>query len=276
MKTKIGKFFVGRDSKVTVLLIFSLFIFVGLGCRGGSSDSKPIPAAYLGDWEGQDGSTLSIRADGKGDYRAGSTKVEGGTAEVDETAKTVSVTFFGIGKTLKIDQPPAGDQMKLDGVMYRRKGGFSTTTTGQDTASTSSTPFSSSGDTSSGDAPSKSEVEALVKESMADFADALEQGDFTDFHANSSKDFQSTFTPEQLKTTFQTYLNNKNIVLPVLNSVPNTSATFTDGPRIRTENGLKIVVANGSFPTKQRTTKFETDYIWRNGEWKLLKFKINM
>lgn len=276
MKTKIGKFFVGRDSKVTVLLIFSLIIFVGLGCRGGNSDSKPIPAAYLGDWEGQDGSTLSIRADGKGDYRAGSTKVEGGTAEVDETAKTVSVTFFGIGKTLKIDQPPSGDQMKLDGVMYRRKGGFSTTTTGQDTASTSSTPFSSSGDTSSGDAPSKGEVEALVKESMADFANALEQGDFTDFHANSSKDFQSTFTPEQLKTTFQTYLNNKNIVLPVLNSVDGTTATFTDGPRIRTENGLKIVVANGSFPTKQRTTKFETDYIWRNGEWKLLKFKINM
>jgi hypothetical protein len=276
MNTKIGKFLFGRDSKVTILLIFSLFVFVGLGCRGGrSSDAKPIPPAYLGDWEGQDGSTLSIRADGKGDYRSGGTKVEGGNAEVDEAAKTVSVTLFGFGKTLKIDQPPTGDQMSLDGIVYRRKGGF-TTTTERDTASTSNTPFSSGSNTSSGDVPSKSEMEALVKESMADFADAIEQGDFTAFHANSSRDFQSTFTPEQLKTTFQTYLNNKNIVLPVLNSVDNTSATFTDGPRLRTENGLKIVVANGSFPTKQRTTRFETDYIWRDGEWKLLKFKVNM
>jgi len=39
----------------------------------------------------------------------------------------LSVTFFGIGPTLKIDSPPSGDEMKLGGVVYRR-GGFSTLT----------------------------------------------------------------------------------------------------------------------------------------------------
>lgn len=290
MRNQLQNLIFGKNSTTTVLILFAFFAFVGLGCRfGGNAETKPIPSAYLGDWEGQDGTTLSIRADGKGDYRSGNTKLEGATAEIDEAAKTVSVTFLGMGKTLKIDEPPAGDRMKLDGITFRRKGGFSTSTTGDsssDTTSNSSStktiPFPSDNDSASSDAPTnsdaptKSEVESLVKETMAEFATAVRDEDFSEFHANSSQEFQASYTPDYLKTVFQTYLDNKNVVLPVLNSVDNASAAFSEGPIVRQEKGLDILVANGSFPTRPRKAQFETEYKMQDGAWKIMKFKIKM
>lgn len=286
MKKFANRIFRGKDSKITLLLIFSLFIFVGLSCkRGSKTNTKPIPQAFLGDWEGQDGATLSIRADGTGDYHAGSTKVDGGTAEVNEAERTLSVTFFGIGKTMKIDQPPSGDQMKLDGVTFRRKGGFTTSTSTSDSTSNSKSdspfssdtpPLSKTTPSSRGDAPPDSEVESLVKETMTDFADAIEKEDFSDFRTTTSKDFQVSYTAAQLKASFQTFVDKKDQVLPSLNAVDESSVSFTDGPRIRTEKGYKILVANGIFSTRPYPVQFETEYELEKGAWKILKIKVKM
>jgi hypothetical protein len=278
MNNKIRKFFFGGDSKVTVLLILSLFIFVGLACKGRSGDAKPIPAAYLGEWEGQDGTQLSIRADGKGDYRSGGTKVEGGTAEVDEAAKTVSVTFFGIGKTLKIDEPPAGDRMKLDGINFRRKGGFSSSDTASpktNDSTSGNTPFSKNSD-SSDSAPTNSEVDSLVKQTMADFTDAVEREDFTDFHSNGAEAFQSAYTPEQVKTAFQIFIDKKNTFLPSLNSVDETTANFSSPPRVSSQNNVELLTAEGFFPTRPAKVQFTAEYIKEGGSWKMLKFRVRL
>lgn len=279
MRRQLKSLLTGKNSLVNLLLILAVCLGVGLACRGSrDADAKPIPPAYLGDWEGQDGATLSIRADGKGDYRAGSTKVEGGTAEVDEAAKTVSVTFFGIGKTLKIDQPPAGNQMKLDGVVFRRKGGFAVEDSGfennQNTADSKvdkSTPANASKD-----APPVEEVENLVKDSLADFAGAVDAEDFNNFRANTSRDFQATYSADLLKTTFSVFIDKKEAALPSLNDIANQSPSFTDGPRIRTERGAKILVATGSFPSKPYAVQFENEYQLEKGSWKLFKIKVKM
>jgi hypothetical protein len=281
MRNQLQNLFFGKNATATILILFAIFALVGLGCRGGrSGDAKPMPPAYLGDWQGQDGSTLSIRADGKGDYRAGNTKIEGGTAEVDETAKTVSITFFSFGKTLKIDEPPAGDQMRLDGVVYRRSGGFSTNDTGlgttNDTDLTPPTPAQRNNTTRSDDAPSDSETESLIKDTIADFADGVEQEDFTGFHSRTSKDFQATYKPAQLNTTFQIFIQKKDQALPILNTAGGASTSFTNGPRIRTEKGYKILVADGNLSTRPYPVQFETEYVLERGEWKLLKFRVKM
>lgn len=289
MIKKFWEFVSGSDTKVTVLLILSLFLLVGLGCRGiGKSETKLIPPAYLGEWEGQDGSEISLRADGTGDYRAGGTKIEGGTAEVDENAKTISVTFFGMGKTLKIDEPPTGDRMKLEGVAFRRKGGFSTSSierTDQSNAQESNggLPFPAdkeSGSDKSGsggdEEPSKSEVESLVKDSIGNFAEAVEQGDFTDFHSRTSERFQAQFSPAQLEKTFEAFIQKKEQVLPSLNSVGGASADFTKGPEMRGGASDKILTADGTFATRPYPVQFETEYEMENGEWKLRKIRVKM
>jgi hypothetical protein len=111
---------------------------------------------------------------------------------------------------------------------------------------------------------------------MTDFADAVDQGDFADFHRSTSKDFQATYTADQLNTTFKPFIDQKERVLPSFNGVPATSPNYTDGPRIRTEKGYKIMVANGSFPTSPNAVQFETEYELEKGNWKILKIRIKM
>jgi len=276
MRNLMSEFIFGRNARVSAFFVIGIFIFVGLGCFGSGKsggDSKPAPPAYFGEWKGQDGSTVSIRADGKGDYISGGTKVEGGTVEINEAEKTLSITFFGIGPTLKIDNPPTSDEMKLDGVVYRRSGGFSTSTKDSGMTAPKKSTIASDSD---GDLPSDSEVESLVKETLKDFTDGVEEEDFTNFHENSSKDFQVSLTPSQIKTSFGSFIAQKDKVLPILNSVGASSVKFSSPPKIRTEKDYKILTANGEFPTSPNTTKFETEYELEKGDWKILKFKVQL
>ncbi len=135
---------------------------------------------------------------------------------------------------------------------------------------------SSDDDTSSDDVPSDSEVESLVKETTAEFADAVNSGDFSQIHANASSDFQSTYTVEEMTAAFKSYTDKKKIVVPILKKVAASEAEFPTPPTIRTEKGLNILVANGKFPTKPYNVRFDYEYVMRSGDWKLLKLVINI
>ena len=95
-------------------------VFAGIACSGGAADAKPAGPEFVGEWSAKDGSTITIRSDGSADYKSGSTTVSGGKAEVSEQEKTLRISLLGIGPKLKIDKPPANDEMTLDGVVYRK------------------------------------------------------------------------------------------------------------------------------------------------------------
>lgn len=102
----------------TLALVFGLFLSLIIACGGG----KPVPPRYQGNWVGEDGSTLYMNSDGKAGFVIGSKKVEGGGAEVNEDAKTITISLFGISNTWKIDQEPNDKgEMKLSGKIYRKK-----------------------------------------------------------------------------------------------------------------------------------------------------------
>lgn len=121
------------------------------------------------------------------------------------------------------------------------------------------------------DMPSESATQALVKSSLKDFADAVEKGDFKTFRENASKDFQSQFKEEQLKTTFTPFIEKKEVAVPILRSAAGMNAKFSAPPAIREESGNYILVANGNFDTTPAKTRFTNEYVWRDGAWKLLK-----
>jgi len=141
------------------------------------------------------------------------------------------------------------------------------------TSSNSDGPFSKGGDE---DLPSASEQESLVKDTTEDFAKAIDSNDFSTMRENASSDFQSQFSEQQMQDAFKQYVDNKKIVVPVLNNAMTQTPTFSPAPSIRTERGMNILVLSGSFPSKPRVLKFETEYIKRDGEWKLLKYVVNM
>lgn len=280
MKKFVGKLFTGSHAKFNVLLVLCVFTFVGLGCFGSgkSKDAKPIPAAFLGDWTGQDGSTLSIRGDGTGDYRSGSTKIEGGTAEVNEADKTISITFFGIGKTLKIDSPPSGDTMKLDSVTYKKKGGSTvadTSNTPKDKPSnTKSTPSTSSetkANAAKWEVPEDAEMQDMTHTALMDFNDAVAQGDFTDFHSKISKTWQKQTTPEKFNQAFDQFIAKKVDI----SNVADSQAKYTSGPSVEQDLGMKKLIAKGCYDVSPRPVGFTLKWIPEGKEYKLFGIEVD-
>jgi len=105
-------------NKTTLALAFGIFLSLIIACGGGT----PVPPKYQGNWVGEDGSTLYMNADGTAGFKVGSKSVEGGGAELDESAKTLTISLFGISHTWKIDaEPNDRGEMKLDGKIYRKK-----------------------------------------------------------------------------------------------------------------------------------------------------------
>jgi hypothetical protein len=125
-------------------------------------------------------------------------------------------------------------------------------------------------------APSNDVVEGLVKETIAEFADAVNSGDFTELHDSASQDFQSSYTVDEMRTAFKSYIDKKSVVLPILRRVAKTDGKFTNEPSVRKEKGLSILMAEGEFPTKPYKVRFDYEYVMRDGEWKLLKLVINI
>jgi hypothetical protein len=127
-------------------------------------------------WTGQDGSTVTFRNDGSGDYKSGGKSVSGGSFEIDEAAQEIRFTLMGFdaGK-YRIDAPPKGNMMKLDGMEYRRTGGFD--------VSDSETKSS----TTSSEVPTANELRPIAAGTLQDFNQAVRQADFSDFYANVSE-----------------------------------------------------------------------------------------
>ena len=124
--------------------------------------------------------------------------------------------------------------------------------------------------------PSNAAIQSLLKASLLDFENSIRAEDFTILRDNSSEDFKATFTVEQLKSIFQTFLDKKDLILPSLSGVSRTTATFSPAPYVRTEKGYQILVLNGAFPTRPYKVLFENEYELENGKWKLLKIRVRL
>ena len=124
--------------------------------------------------------------------------------------------------------------------------------------------------------PTESEAQALVKSTMSDFADAIDKGDFAAFKANASKEFQSQFTDDQIKTSFQSFITNKAVILPILRDAAKKNATFSPAPTVREEKGYSLLNTKGTIDSEPQAVKVDNDYVYQDGKWKLLKVGVNL
>lgn len=111
----VGK--VNTKAMKNLIFVWLIGLVLVLGCGGGN----PVPVKYQGDWIGENGTTIYMYADGKAGFRSGGKKVEGGAAELDESAKTLTISLFGVSETWKIDKEPNDGEMTLSGTNFRRK-----------------------------------------------------------------------------------------------------------------------------------------------------------
>ncbi len=102
----------------TITVILTILLFLVLACGSG----EPAPVKYQGQWTGSDGSTIYMQNDGRAGFLYKTNTVDGGKAIIDESAKTLTISIYGIGQTWKIDKEPNDDgEMTLDGIVYRKK-----------------------------------------------------------------------------------------------------------------------------------------------------------
>lgn len=124
--------------------------------------------------------------------------------------------------------------------------------------------------------PPDADLQSMVKETTSDFANAIDTEDFSRLYSKASSDFQSTYTVDQAKTAFQSFIDKKDLILPSLKSASSSTPSFSPVPSIRTEKGLNVLMLKGELPSKPYAVKFEYEYVWRDSAWKLLKLVVNV
>jgi hypothetical protein len=118
-------------------------------------------------------------------------------------------------------------------------------------------------------------LQPLVKNTLMDFADAVEKGDFADFHADCSKPFKKQFTAEKMTNEFKVFIDKKDLAVPILRQAP-TKELIMAISKVEKKNGFQILTAAGSIPTSPSITSFDNKYILENGVWRIIEVEVRM
>ncbi len=122
--------------------------------------------------------------------------------------------------------------------------------------------------------PTEAEAQTLVKNTLSEFADAVDKGDFAAFKANTAKEFQSQYTDEQMKTSFKIFTDQKEAVVPILRDAAKKNITFSPAQSVKDENGYSVLVAGGTIDSEPQGVKVSNEYVYQDGKWKLLKVGV--
>ncbi|MGI9054232.1 MAG: hypothetical protein ACR2F2_00375 [Pyrinomonadaceae bacterium] len=126
-------------------------------------------------------------------------------------------------------------------------------------------------DESRGDVPSEREMEKLTKATLLDFNDAIQGGDFTDFHSKISSVWKKTSTPETFNQGFKEFIDKKIDI----SDVKNKNGVFDPQPTVKRKSGYKVLSAKGRYESSPLPTRFETEYIEEDGDWKLISIRVD-
>jgi hypothetical protein len=110
-------------------------------------------------------------------------------------------------------------------------------------------------------------LENLARQSLVDFAHAVNNRDFKLFHASLASDFQKQITPDQLFSTFRSFSDKKIDLTPIKDLKPQFDSDHYVG-----KDGQ--LVLEGSFPTDPTATQFKLTYIFERSEWRLFGIKV--
>lgn len=127
-----------------------------------------------------------------------------------------------------------------------------------------------------GSLPSDRAIKSLVRDTTGDFKDAIDTGDFSELYNNASTDFQSSYTEDQMKNAFSSFTREKKRVVPILERALGMEPDFSPAPYLRTERNIPVLVVNGRYATKPIPVNVEYEYVYRGGEWKLLKLIVKI
>jgi hypothetical protein len=131
------------------------------------------------------------------------------------------------------------------------------------------------GDFAKPEMPSTEQQNALVKQTLKEFAKGIDSGDFSEIISNASKEFQAAASGDKLQSSMQGMINNKGALVPIMQSADSKTPQYSTSPEIKEEGSSYTMQYAGNFPTDPFKTYFDFKYVWRDSKWKLLSVEVN-
>ncbi len=120
--------------------------------------------------------------------------------------------------------------------------------------------------------PSEKKLQDLAKTTLLKFNDAVQDGDFSDFHKTISKRWRSSSRPKQFEDGFRQFIDKK-VNIDVIRS---KEAIFSPKPKIDdSANNRPTLLLKGRYDTSPRNVNFELDYIFEDDDWRLSQIKVD-
>ena len=117
-------------------------------------------------------------------------------------------------------------------------------------------------------------AKATVKATTAEFANAINTGDFSSLYNECSTEFRSQYSEEQLKSEFSAFISQKRNVLPILAKAMSMEPEYTEGPSTRSEANQTVLTAAGKYATRPLPVTFHYEYVKREGKWWILRLEV--
>lgn len=117
--------------------------------------------------------------------------------------------------------------------------------------------------------PTDAEGRGLILASLFAFNQAVQRGDFSDFHSQISQLWQEQITPERLKEAFAEFVTKQIDISKIKEVEP----ILTEPPQINSDG---VLILEGYYPTHPAKVHFRLKYTYEHPAWKLLGIKVNV
>ena len=117
--------------------------------------------------------------------------------------------------------------------------------------------------------PEDGELRRMTDVALRDFARAVNQADFTDFHGTLSELWKNQITPERLLEIFHTFVDQEADLTVLSQFEP----VFSEAPVIDDND---LLVLTGYYPTQPSICHFTLKYTYEHPRWMLAGIHINL
>ena len=114
--------------------------------------------------------------------------------------------------------------------------------------------------------PTISQAEGLVKTTLMRFNEAVQKGDFTDFHKTVSDNWRSSSKPGDFNKGFKEFIDKEIDISRIRDEDPR----FSPKPYIDKKYGKQVLFLKGSYETEPLPVNFNLEFIVDDDEWKLV------
>ena len=116
-------------------------------------------------------------------------------------------------------------------------------------------------------APTEKDIVRMSETALRDFRDAVERGNFSDFHSTAAVPFKTLYSPEKLSEIFSVFAKKDIDLEPAENS----RLSFDGEPAPDEEGNLYI---EGYYPGKKRRIEFTLRFVPEPPAWKLAGINV--